>query len=151
MNVRTAAALIALAGAQLAPLAAQATPAAPADLARLQGQWSMVSGSIEGLALPAEYVTSGKRVAVGDTVTVTFGGRLFMKAAVTLNPSRSPKEIDYHVSGGDTAGALQLGIYQIAGDTVRFCFAAPNAPRPTAFTSSAGDGRVLSVWVRANP
>lgn len=126
------------------PLAARAQ----SDLALLQGAWTMVSGSMEGVALPPEYVRGSRRVMTGSKLTVTVNGRPDLTATVTLDPTRSPKTIDYHIAGGKVAGSTQLGIYQISGDTVRFCFAASNATRPTSFTTVAGDGRVLSTWVR---
>lgn len=121
------------------------------DLARLQGTWSMVSGSAGGQPLPPDYVKTMKRVAVGDTVTITRGGQLFFQAAIDIDAKQTPRTIDYRMLAGPTAGAVQLGIYAFSGDTVRFCFGAPGAPRPADFTSVAGDGRTLSAWVRAKP
>ena len=132
-------------------LAAQAQPPVPSDSARLQGTWSMVAGSADGYPLPPAYVERMRRVFTGNELTVTSGGTLFFKATVGLDPAHAPKTIDYHMTGGPTAGAVQLGIYRLAGDTVRFCFGGANAPRPMDFSTKAGDGRTLSAWVRAKP
>lgn len=133
------------------PVRAQVSASAPTDLGRLQGTWTVVSASANGLPMPSQYANTMRRVAIGDTVTITLGEQLFFRATVTLDQSRTPKTIDYHMIGGPSAGATQLGIYAIAGDTVRFCFGSPNAARPGDFSSTAGDGRVLSTWVRAHP
>lgn len=132
-------ALIVLAGSLLA---------APDDAAQLQGEWSMVSGEIDQQPLPAEYVKTARRVSQGDETTVTIGGRLFMKAKYTIDLTRTPKTIDYVMTGGPTQGKTQLGIYELDGDTVKFCFAAPGKDRPTNFTTQPGSGRTLSVWKR---
>ena len=87
-----------------------------------------------------------RRVAKEDQVTVTIQGQLFMKAKFTLDPATNPKAIDYAVSGGPHAGKTQLGIYELNGDKVKFCFSIPGQERPTAFTSKANDGRTVSVW-----
>ena len=128
---------------------AQMPAAVPTDSARLQGTWVMASGAADGYALPPEYVQQMRRVNVGREVTITMSGSLFFKAEISLDTAQSLRTIDYHMTAGPTAGAVQRGIYAISGDTVRFCFAAPGGPRPTTFTTVATDGRTLSTWIRA--
>jgi len=122
--------------------------AAQSDLARLQGEWTMVSGEIQGEAMPDEIRTTARRVAKENETTVTVGGQLFMKAKFTLDPAKTPKTIDYEMTGGPTEGKKQLGIYEFDGEQVRFCFGSPGKERPTEFKTGAGDGRTLSVWKR---
>jgi uncharacterized protein (TIGR03067 family) len=135
----------------LAPAMADEKDAVKADLAQLQGQWSMVSGSADGQAMPEAMLASAKRVCEGDVTTVRIGDQLLMKAKFTLDPTKKPKTIDYDVSEGPTKGKKHLGIYEFDGDRVKFCFASPDADRPKDFSSQAGDGRTLSVWKRAQP
>jgi uncharacterized protein (TIGR03067 family) len=120
--------------------------AARQEMARLEGEWSMVSGEADGQPLPAEMVRTARRVAKDGETTVTIGGRLFMKARFTVDPAKTPKAIDYTMTDGPTKGKIQLGIYELDGDTVRFCFAAPGMDRPADF--KGGSGRALSVWKR---
>jgi len=89
-----------------------------------------------------------KRVCKGDETTTTMGGQMFLKAKITLDPSKKPKTIDYQMTDGFTKGKKQLGIYEVDGDTFKSCFGKPDAERPTDFTSKPGDGRTLSVWKR---
>jgi len=121
------------------------------DLERLQGEWTMVSGEIQGEAMPDEIRTTARRVAKENETTVTVSGQLFMKARFTLEPSKKPKSIDYEMTGVPTEGKRQLGIYEIDGEAVKFCFASPGNDRPTEFKTAAGDGRTLSVWKRVKP
>jgi uncharacterized protein (TIGR03067 family) len=79
------------------------------------------------------------------------GGQLYFEATIQLDPALTPKTIDYHMTAGFTTGAVQRGIYRFAGDTVVFCFGAPDAARPIEFTTHPGDRRTLSAWVRARP
>ena len=118
------------------------------EMSRLEGEWSMVSGEIDRQPLPAEYVKGAKRTARDGETTVMIGGRLFMKARYTVDSGKSPKAIDYAMTDGPTKGKTQLGIYELDGDTVKFCFAAPGKERPKEFTTAAGRGRTLSVWKR---
>ena len=124
------------------------TEAAKKDIAQLQGEWSMASAGGGGHALPSDMLKTSKRVCKGDETTVVVGDQLLMKAKFTLDASKKPKSIDYRVISGPNAGKTQLGIYELNGDTVRFCFSAPSMDRPTDFTAKEGDGRTSSVWKR---
>jgi uncharacterized protein (TIGR03067 family) len=141
--------LIPLVIASFLLIGADAPPdAVKKEMTQLQGEWSMVSGQIDAQPLPEEYVKGARRVAKGEETTVMIGGRLFMKAKFTVDPSKKPKTIDYMMTDGPTKGMTQLGIYEWDGDTVKFCFSAPGKDRPTEFTTKEGSGRVLSVWKR---
>ena len=122
--------------------------AAKKDMDQLQGEWTMVSGSADGNAMPDAMRATARRVCKGDETTVTIGAQLLFKAKFTLDPSKKPKTIDYQMTEGFTKGKTQLGIYELDGDTVKFCFGSPGAERPTDFTSKLGDGRTLSIWKR---
>src|SRR5215216_2242606 len=118
------------------------------EMAQLEGEWTMESGEIDGQAMPEEMRKTAKRVVKDGETTVTIGGQLFMKAKFTIDPAKKPKAIDYTMTGGPTEGKTQLGIYELDGDTVKFCFAAPGKDRPTDFTAKEGSHRTLSVWKR---
>lgn len=121
------------------------------DMARLEGEWSMVSGEISGKAMPDAFLKGSRRVAKDGVTTVTIGGTPFMKAKFTIDPSKKPKTIDYLMLEGLTKGKKQLGIYELDGDTVKFCFASPGKDRPKDFTSKEGSGHTLSVWKKNTP
>jgi uncharacterized protein (TIGR03067 family) len=129
-------------------LAAQESDPGKADIAKMQGEWAMVSGSADGVAMPAEMLASAKRVCKGNETKVTLGETIILQATFTVDPSKKPKTIDYMAIAGPTKGKRHLGIYEFDGETVRYCFAAPDAERPSDFTSKAGDLRTLSVWKR---
>jgi uncharacterized protein (TIGR03067 family) len=124
------------------------TKAAKKDTAQLQGEWAMSTGGRDGHTLPGDMLKNSKRVCKGDETAVVVGGQLLMKAKFTLDPSKKPKSIDYQITGGANAGKTQLGIYELDGDTVKFCFSTPGKDRPTDFATKAGDGHTSSVWKR---
>jgi uncharacterized protein (TIGR03067 family) len=133
-------------------VAAEPAPdAVKKEMALFDGEWTMVSGERDGLALPDDLVKSAKRVAKDGETTVTIGGTIFLKAKYSVDPSKKPKTIDYSLTEGTNKGKMQLGIYEIDGDTLKFCFAVPGAERPTDFTAKPESGRTLSVWKRAAP
>jgi uncharacterized protein (TIGR03067 family) len=143
-------------GAAAKPAPAEKPDAAPAkgsgplspELEKFQGEWSMVSGEMNGQQLPAEFVKTAKRLTRGDETAVSFGGQVFLTARVSVDPARTPQTIDYQVTAGPNAGKTQLGIYEWAGDALKVCYAEPGKDRPTDFTTPPGSGRVSSVWKR---
>jgi len=116
------------------------------EMAQLDGEWSMVLGEANGQSMPKETVQIGKRVAKDGETTITFGGQIYFKAKFTVDPTKKPKSIDYMMTEGPTKGKTQLGIYELEGDMVKFCFAAPGKDRPTEFSAKEGSHRTLSVW-----
>jgi uncharacterized protein (TIGR03067 family) len=143
--------IIGLITVPISPLRAADDEAVKKEIAKLQGEWSMVSGSANGQPMPAEMLKQMKRVCKGDETTTTMGGQLFMKAKISIDPSKTPKTIDYQMTDGPTRGKTQLGIYEVDGGTFRSCFASPGAERPTDFSSKPGDGRTVSIWKREKP
>ena len=137
-----------LAAVTILSVGAEDNEAVKKDMAQLQGEWSMVSGSADGQAMPDDIRKQMKRVCKGDETTTTMSGQVFIKAKITIDPSRKPKTIDYEMTEGFTKGKKQLGIYELDGDTFKSCFAAPDAERPADFSSKSGDKRTLSVWKR---
>jgi len=148
MKTLPTAILIGFATVAMSAASAEDNEAVKKDKAQLQGEWSMVSGAADGSAMPEAMRESARRVCKGDETTVTVGGQLFLRAKFTIDPSRKPKTIDYEMLDGPTKGKKQLGIYEVGGDTAKFCFGSPGAARPTDFTSKPGAGRTLSVWKR---
>jgi uncharacterized protein (TIGR03067 family) len=113
------------------------------------GEWSMVSIHQSGKpTVPPEWAHFGLRVVRGNLVTITMNGQVMLKATFTDDSSTTPRSIDYTLAAGPQKGKKQLGVYEVDGDTARYCMAAPGKPRPTALVTRAGDGRTLSVWTR---
>ncbi|MEP7326357.1 MAG: TIGR03067 domain-containing protein [Gemmatimonadota bacterium] len=127
------------------PLVAQGS-AGSEDIKAIQGDWTMVSATLNGQTFSG---VAGTRHVAGDTTTVTVNDQLLMRAIFVLNPSASPKTIDYQILEGPDRRSHQVGIYQWSDSTLSFCLASPGGARPTEFESKAGDGRTCSAWTRA--
>jgi uncharacterized protein (TIGR03067 family) len=114
--------------------------------AALQGEWTAVSGEMDGNPLPEAYVKNGHRIVKASEVTVRFGEYIFMKAVFTVDATKSPNHIDYTIAEGPEKGKVRQGIYEIDGNTFKSCMSPPGKPRPTTFEGKAGDGQTFSVW-----
>jgi uncharacterized protein (TIGR03067 family) len=140
--------LTALAAFVISQAWAEDSEATKREMAQLQGEWSMVSGSADGQPMPDGIRKQMRRVCKGDEVTTTMGALVILKAKITIEPSKKPKTIDYQMTEGLTKGKTQLGIYELDGDTFRSCFGAPGDPRPADFSTKPGDHRTSTVWKR---
>jgi uncharacterized protein (TIGR03067 family) len=107
----------------------------------LVGEWQMVNAWQEGHALDERMVKTGRRVTTATHTTTYFGKQVFLNAAYTIDSTIRPKTIDL-----DNRGKKQLGIFEVDGDTMKICFAAPGRPRPTDFESRSGDGNTAALW-----
>jgi uncharacterized protein (TIGR03067 family) len=117
--------------------------------AELQGQWTMVSGSLDGQPLDKGMVRMGRRTVEGNDMTVTFGREVYSKGKYSVDSSKSPATIDIYNTGGANAGKVQYGIYALQGNALTLSLAAPGSERPVDWTSTAGDGRTVVVWTRS--
>lgn len=138
MRLTLIACLVLLAGS----LHAQDSTAA--DLAQLQGDWQLVLVASNGQTITTP--PPGTRHAVGDTVTVIIGGQLFMQAIFKLDPSTTPKSIDYTVIGGALAGSQVSGAYKLEGNRFTICMGDPGGSRPDDFVARDGEKGACSVW-----
>ena len=113
---------------------------------RVQGEWIAVKMVSDGMALPAGMVKSGKRIANGNRLSVTFGGQTMIDALFRIDESKLPIAVDYLQVAGGFAGKLQLGIIALEGDQLIVNMAAFGHPRPTSFECPKGSMQTLSYW-----
>ena len=126
------------------PVSQTAAQSGPAT--ELEGEWSMVSGWMDGHPIETSMVKYGRRVTRGNQTTVVFGSQVFLKSTFTLDPAAAPRTIDFMHTEGMHKGKTQLGIYECDGTRLRLSAAAPGQPRPADFGSKPGDGRTVAEW-----
>jgi uncharacterized protein (TIGR03067 family) len=115
----------------------------------IDGEWAMVSAVMNGAPLAPDMVKYCTRVTRGGVTKIVAGGNTMLDASFALDVTLG--HIDYVNRSGKQTGKSQAGIYELAGDVLRICTAAPGKPRPTDFTSIKGDGRSFTEWQRAKP
>ena len=127
----------------------QASPASAAPATEMEGEWRLVPGIMEGRPMEPSMVQWVKRVTRGNRTTVYAGPQVMLEVEFTIDPSQSPKAIDYLGLAGPNRGKTQFGIYEFEGDLLRFRVSAPGDPRPKAFQPGPRDHGTLTVWKRA--
>jgi uncharacterized protein (TIGR03067 family) len=123
--------------------------AAMKDLERMQGDWAADSYVQDGMEVPRDDAQALFRTVKGNAYTVFRFSKAIGKGTFTLDATKRPRAIEARPAAAKGAAPPPvLGIYELDGDTLKLCFAAPGKERPAAFTSPPGSGHVLSVWKR---
>jgi uncharacterized protein (TIGR03067 family) len=130
------------------PKTPRANKSATAPKTEIEGEWQMVSAIMNGVPMEDSAVQWVKRVTVGNETAVYAGPQTMLKAQFTLDASTPLKKIDYVNTAGSNKGKAQQGIFELQGETLKICMAAPGSTRPTQFHSVRGDGITLTVWKR---
>lgn len=120
------------------------------DGARLQGTWLTVSLVNDGKVLAGENVPPKpgpvtKLAYEGDRWRVQVGDKTVASGIFKIDPAKAPKEIDILDESGTKNDKTRLGIYELDGDTYRYCLAPAGKPRPAEFASPEGSGYSLGV------
>jgi uncharacterized protein (TIGR03067 family) len=144
------------AGALMAAAGASKGEPSKGDLDKLRGTWVTVSLVNDGKMLvdekapPAKGPTT-KLVYDGTTWMIKVGDKTVASGAFRIDPTKMPREIDIMDESGVKNDKTKLGIYELDGDTYKYCLAPTGKPRPTEFTSTAGSGNSLGVSKRQKP
>jgi RNA polymerase sigma factor (sigma-70 family) len=121
---------------------------AKSDKDKLQGTWVAVSGEAGGKKAPDEFIQKCQVVIAGDKITLAGLVRGEKEKGVEgtfkLDPATKPKAIDIGLTNREDA----LGIYEVAGDTLKICLVeATGNERPTEFAGN--DKQILIVLKRS--
>jgi len=102
------------------------------DLDRLQGTWRTVSLVNDGKVLVGENVPpkgpATKLAYEGNRWLIQVGDKTVASGIFRIDATKAPKEIDILDESGMKNDKTKLGIYELDGDTYRYCLAPPASP-----------------------
>jgi uncharacterized protein (TIGR03067 family) len=120
--------------------------AAKKDLERMQGDWALASYVIDEAKLSDDEAQSLFRTIKGDQYTVFLFDKAIFKGTFKIDAGKKPKTLDSFAAGMPDKPVL--AIYEIDGDTLKICSAAPGKERPPDFTAKKNSGHSLMIWER---
>lgn len=120
--------------------------AGQADLKALQGTWRVVQAEQDGERVPAEDLKDLGLVIKGESISVREMGKVSEKFHFKLDPTRTPRAVDFVYVDGPNKGGVDRGIYQVQGGNLKFCIQRQkDQPRPEAFATKAKSGLFLVI------
>jgi uncharacterized protein (TIGR03067 family) len=129
-----------------------AKPEGSKDLAKFDGTWVTISIEANGKKIPDEELKKAPgRLTIKDGKWKLKASDIEQSGTFTVDTSKKPKQIDIKPADGPNAGQTIKAIYELEGDTMKVCYAAPDQPRPTAFATEEKSGRVLIEYKREKP
>jgi uncharacterized protein (TIGR03067 family) len=120
------------------------------DLELIQGRWQVERVVSNGVDEPN---TAGKHYHLEGNAWLFEGRkRERMEHLIFLDPKSNPKRVFmvtvFSFDDGSKNVLTQMGIYSVAGDTLKLCIAPGNAKLPTKFESAQNSGHTLYIMNR---
>jgi uncharacterized protein (TIGR03067 family) len=114
-----------------------------------EGTWRVTAIEAEGTGMSKEDCAT---ITVWNELdgkwTVKLGGEVIWKGVSSMDPTKTPKTIDFRPTEGADVGKTYFGIYEISRETRRLCYAEAGKERPTEFSAEKGSGHVLVTFKR---
>jgi len=122
------------------------------DHLAIEGTWRAISLEVNGNPVGADDV---KKITTENgrdgEWTLLVDGKDVAEGTSTIDPTVTPKTIDFKTTKGNNAGQTSFGIYEMSGKIRKLCIAEQGKPRPADFSATAGSGRMLVVFERVDP
>jgi uncharacterized protein (TIGR03067 family) len=116
------------------------------DLKKLEGTWTYLSLDLAGKKYPEDIIGTGVLTIKGNTYRTELGGQVTDEGTFTIDPTKKPKTWD-KVST-KFKDAKFAGVYEVDGDTLKYCEGLAGAERPAGITSKKGTLESAAVLKR---
>jgi uncharacterized protein (TIGR03067 family) len=110
------------------------------DQEKMQGSWvveSFLDSDPKG-GIPKDVLKDLVTVVKDDTLKVTIKDQQVVLMKFKLDPSKSPKAVDFTHLDGPEKGKTELGIYKFDGEKLVMAVNDAGMARPTAFATKEG-------------
>jgi uncharacterized protein (TIGR03067 family) len=113
------------------------------DKEALQGTWRAVTLEVAGMSLPAK---EGVLLVIEkDTAVMKIGDTVHWRGTFKLDPAQKPKAIDFTLTEGDGKDKVELGIYEVSDDSLKWATSVPGGKtRPNEFSTDKTSHRLFT-------
>lgn len=113
----------------------------------MEGTWRIEAAEAGGQPVGSDDLSAVVVKIMGDRYELTT--RDGMDAGtITLDETQKPKTMDSTDTEGLDVGKVIRAIYEVAGDTMRVCYALDGSGRPTEFATKEGSPWLLVTYKR---
>jgi uncharacterized protein (TIGR03067 family) len=119
----------------------------PFDAAAMQGTWSYVSGNKAGEEVPVERLI-GDVVITGKDFTLPAGPEDTFVMSYSITSDGNPASIDLKIESGPVPEGKAVGLIQVDGDQLTFCYDPVGENRPAKLEATAENGCFLFTLKR---
>jgi uncharacterized protein (TIGR03067 family) len=120
------------------------------DKQKLQGTWKAVTAQERGET--RDNTEDRFLIFSGDEFSVKRGDETIVKGKFKIDASKKPNEMDMEITDArkdDLNGKTALAIYELDGDTLKWCASEPGGTeRPKEFSSNAENKHILATLKR---
>ena len=112
-----------------------------------KGTWAMTGQAAGGKSLDEGALQDFRVKFDGKFYVQSQGERSLEEGRYEIDPEKMPKTIDFAIEKGPDTGKKQLGIYELDGETLKFCVSvAGSNERPKALEAKAGTTVMLFTF-----
>jgi len=123
-----------------------------AELQKFQGTWVLVSGEMDGKKVAEEHVKQSKITFDGNKMMVDTphqSTETIVATITKLDPTKTPKEMQWVRATGPNAGTTMIAIYEFEGaDQYKIRFDPAGKAVPKEFGTTEGTGHIWHTWRR---
>jgi uncharacterized protein (TIGR03067 family) len=121
------------------------------DGKELEGEWKAIVIEQGGKKVPDAALKTITVVIKGDTFTLKNQEKVVEMATLTVDGTKTPRQLTLTPVQGPRKGKAHPGIYTVEKGNLKICWALPGKDRPTEFTTTAESGNFLIVLQSAKP
>ena len=118
------------------------------DSKKLDGPWNVTSVVRNRNELPPEKLNGLQATFRDGHFAFKMGEKTLTEGTFQLDPGKSPPTIDLTSKDANGSAQKTLAIYDLTGDILSICGAAPGQPRPSEFEALDGSGHTLTTFQR---
>jgi uncharacterized protein (TIGR03067 family) len=118
------------------------------EQARFEGTWSFALVEVDGAKMPVPSFENNKLIISKNGTYVVAQGKTITRGVMKLDPSKTPKEYDVTITDGPAKGKTFSAIYELDGDTYKWCGSFLGKERPTTLETKPGSGLIFQILKR---